>query len=65
MCFADHLNSLLMIFCSLSFILSLLLCFVQNLFLKLKATQNTSAFMYSILTYQTYQIKFPLHSPVY
>ena len=45
MCFADHLNSLLLTFCSLCFILSLLLCFVQNLlFLKVKATQTHFSF---------------------
>ena len=45
MCFADHLNSLLLTFCSLCFILSLLLCFVQNLlFLKMKATQTHFSF---------------------
>ena len=72
MCFADHLNSLLLIFCFFSFILALLFHFIPTFNIMSKrmhfiqkyvvfnmlviAYQNTSASLYSILTYQ---IKFP------
>ena len=53
MCFADHLNSLLLIFCSFSFILALLFHFVPtfniNLILRMHLIQKYDSIKYMIL----------------